>query len=271
MAKSLSGAESSRNGLAASVRRTGSNGGVRQTEPEITAPVEQEVEGEAAAVVAEELAQLRDENEQLRALCTELEQALQEATAQHGDPNYEDRIREFEALLEEKTETIRELHQQLQTAQATIGDLEAERNSKPRPAGPTPREEELLNLSEELERERRQLQEDEETLMQQMREMEMSMARERAEMARQRNDLQRVQSEVRHELERLERNGALQSKIDGLKSKLHDATARRGMANSAGAASGQQQARSPATPPPLTEAPKRDGGGLFGRLFGGGK
>ncbi len=104
------------------------------------------------------------------------------------------------------------------------------RHSAQRGAGPAPREDELLALSEELERERRQLQEDELTLMEQMREMEIGMAKERAELARQRNDLQRLQGEIRHELERLERNGALQSKIEGLKSKLQDATTRRGAA-----------------------------------------
>src|SRR5207245_11338045 len=106
--------------------------------------------------------------------------------------------------------------------------------------GPVPREEELLTLSEELERERRQLQEDEQSRMEQMRQMEMSMARERAEMARQRNDLQRLHGEIRHELERLERNGALQSKMEELKTRLQDANTRRGAAP----ASGQSQAGS---------------------------
>ncbi len=270
MGKPLSAAEKSRNGFAGSLRSPSKNG-VRELAKVTEAPID--IEGEAAvAAGAEELAQLQHENEQLRSLCTELEQALQEASAQHGDQNYEDRFREYDALLEEKTETIRQLHQQLQDAQATIADMETDRNSKPRAAGPTPREDELLNLSEELERERRQLQEDEEALMQQMREMEITMARERAEMARQRNDLQRIQGEVRHELERLERNGALQSKIDCLKNKLHDASTRRGMASNAGGAPAQQQApKAPPTPPPPTEPPKRDGGSLFGRLFGGGR
>ena len=104
--------------------------------------------------------------------------------------------------------------------------------------------------------------------MEQMREMEMSMARERAEMARQRNDMQRVQGEIRHELERLERNGALQNKIEGLKSKLHDATTRRGMATSTGTPQAPQ-----AAPPAAEKAPepaKRDGS-IFGRFFGGGQ
>ena len=195
---------------------------------------------EAGQDALNELEGLRSENTQLRSLCVELEQALQEATSvqQTGGGFGDDRTREYEVLLEEKSETIRELHQQLQEAQSIVADLEGQLASAPAqraaPSGPAPREEELLALSEELERERRQLQEDEQSLMEQMREMEITMARERAEMARQRNDLLRVQSEVRHELERLERNGALQNKIDSLKSKLNDANTRRGLSPAQG-------------------------------------
>jgi hypothetical protein len=107
--------------------------------------------------------------------------------------------------------------------------------------------------------------------MEQMRQMEMTMARERAEMARQRNDLQRLAGEIRHELERLERNGALQTKMDDLKAKLQDATSRRGAAPSgAGRQSNQQQpaAQQPAEQPapPAAPAPR---GSFMGRLFGG--
>jgi chromosome segregation ATPase len=157
---------------------------------------------------------------------------------------------------------IRQQHEQLQELQAVVAEMECQPGSRPTNSGPAPREDDLLALSEELERDRRQIQEDEQALMQQMREMEVSMARERAEMARQRNDMQRLQSEIRHELERLERNGALQSKIEGLKNKLSDATTRRGSAPAA--ASGQpMQPAAPASP----AAPSRKEG-LMGRLFG---
>jgi hypothetical protein len=215
---------------------------------------------------AEELEMLSAENEQLRNLCVELEQALQEAT-QHGDQGQEDRIKEFEALLEEKNQTIRDLHEQVHKAKTVIAEMDVA--GKSRREGPAPREDDLLNLSEELERERRQLQDDEQALMDQMREMEVSMARERAEMARQRNDLQRLQSEIRHELERLERNGALQNKIDGLKSKFEDMRLRRGMAPaSTGTAAAQQPPPLPQQPPPAQSPPKKDGTSLIGRLFG---
>jgi DNA repair exonuclease SbcCD ATPase subunit len=220
-----------------------------------------------------ELDMLRSENAQLRSLCVELEQALQEATSsqQAGGEFGEDRAREYEVLLEEKSEMIRELHQQLQEAQGIVAELEGQLASAPAaraPSGPAPREEELLALSEELERERRQLQEDEQSLMEQMREMEVSMARERAEMARQRNDLLRVQAEVRHELERLERNGALQNKIDSLKTKLQDANTRRGL--SPGQSSGSINLPPPPQTPQAPPPPGRSGGNVLGRLFGGG-
>ncbi len=218
---------------------------------------------------------LRSENTELRALCYELEQALQESS-QHNDGSEAVRLRESEALLEEKTETIRTLHQQLQETQATLQDVETQAakaieavHANQRVNGPVPREAELLSLSEDLERERRQLQDDEQSLMEQMREMEVGMAKERAEMARQRNDLQRLQGEIRHELERLEKNGAVQSKIDGLKSKLQDATNRRGAAHGAAVSPSAQLANQVPAADAATAPGRKDS--FMGRLFGGKK
>jgi hypothetical protein len=225
----------------------------------------------APSAVPGDLEALQVENEQLRALCTELEQALQEAT--QNSPSVDEQIRTYDALLEEKNDAIRELHQKLADLTAAFEDAEREQqaNAPRRPQIPLPREEELLSLSEELERERRQLQEDEQALMEQMRQMEVSMARERAEMARQRNDLQRLFGEIRHELERLERSGALQSKIDGLKSRLQDASSRRGAApipnGASGAGTPQPQPQAPQQP--ATPTPPTKGNSFMGRLFGG--
>lgn len=222
----------------------------------------------------EELEGLRAENLQLRTLCGELEQALNEATQQGGGDvtAYEERMREYELLLEEKSEAIRQLHEQLD--EARHGADEDSRKPQNQRQGPLPREDELLTLSEELERERRQLQEDEQSLMEQMRQMEMSMARERAEMARQRNDLQRLYGEIRHELERLERNGALQSKMDELKAKLQDVSNRRGAAPAAAGTNNKPQS-SAALPAVKQEQPKeppkdQSRGSFMGRLFGNG-
>ena len=218
---------------------------------------------------AQEMQQLRSDNAQLHALRAELEQALIEATQQTPDVSaFEERLQEYEQLIEEKTEVIRLLHLKLGEAQA---GLEEHANQPTSRQGPAPREDDLLSLSEELERERRQLQEDEATLMDQMRQMEMSMARERAEMARQRNDLQRLFGEIRHELERLERNGALQSKMEDLRAKLQDVSTRRGAAPAA-VSRPQSSAALPvvgnqAPAPPPVQARNS----LIGRLFGGGK
>jgi chromosome segregation ATPase len=208
----------------------------------------------------QELDGVRQENAQLRALCVELEQALHEACLP-GHAGGEDRLKEYEAMLEEKTEMIRQQHEQLQQLRAVVAEMECQPGARPSNASPAPREDDLLALSEELGRDRRQIQEDEQALMQQMREMEVSMARERAEMAHQRNDMQRLQSEVRHEIERLERSGALQSKIDGLKNKLSDATTRRGSAPVASRGQPALPVAAP-TPPPAKKE------GLMGRLFG---
>jgi hypothetical protein len=229
----------------------------------------------------EELEALHNENGQLRALCAELEQALQEAAQQHGGADLEAQLKEYEQLLEEKSEVIRQLHQQVQKLQQALAEAPQAAEAPAAPAapaappephrhnrGPLPSEDELLALSEELERERRQLQEDEQALMEQMRQMEVSMARERAELARQRNDLQRLQAEIRHELERLERHGALQSKIDALKSKLTDATVRRGAAPTSGSSPGTAPAPAPQPAPPAAPARKDS---FVGRLFGQGR
>jgi chromosome segregation ATPase len=211
---------------------------------------------------AQEMEHLRAENTQLRSLCAELEQALQEATQHQPDQGaIEERIREYEALVEEKTDAIRTLHEQLQEARLA---LEESQSAAGRIQGPVPREDDLLQLSEELERERRQLREDEQTVMEQMRQMELTMARERADMARQRNELQRLYGEIRHELERLERSGALQTKMDELKAKLQDVQNRRGAAP--GAANRSSSGSTPdASASPAPTPPK---GSFIGRLFG---
>jgi hypothetical protein len=245
---------------------SGTNGGAYQ--PKYSLDDVQPAPKSDASLAGDLVESLQYENDQLRSLCAELEQALHEAT--QGNPN--EQVRAYDSLIEEKNEAIRELHGRLADLTAQLEDNQRERQAEGprRPQVPLPREDELLTLSEELERERRQLQEDEQTLMEQMRQMEVSMARERAEMARQRNDLQRLLGEVRHEIERLERNGAVQSKIEGLKSRLQDATNRRGAAPSS------PSAQAPATPPPPSRGssatpPPANGprGSIMGRLFGG--
>lgn len=221
-----------------------------------------------------EIDQLREENDQLRSLCGELEQALQDSTQQLADVQIIlDRQHELESMVEEKTDTIRHLHMELQQLRESTELAESSSSHLTRdPSAPAPREDELLALSEAIERDRRQLQDDEQVMMEQMRQNEMQMARERAEMARQRNDLQRLYGEIRHELERLERNTGNPGRVEDLKAKFQDVSTRRGAAPS------NPGTRAPATMTALpdvtatTEEPARGGtnkgSSFMGRLFG---
>jgi hypothetical protein len=164
------------------------------------------------------------EMEHLRLENAELRQNLENAQSQ-GNQAALDRQKEYEGLLEEKSELIRNLHLKIQ-------ELEAQKQ----PAPQTPKEEELLALSEELERERcqlqqerreleeerRQLREDEESMTKQMRDMEVQMARERADFARQRSELNRVSEEIRREMDNIERNGLLNQRLGQLRQRFQD-------------------------------------------------
>src|SRR5205823_12373572 len=97
----------------------------------------------------QDLDHLRGENEELRALVLELEQALHSSAG--GQEDWETRSREYEALLEEKSELIRTLYRKVQALEQALTAKEEVKEEK-RPSGPLPREEELMMLSEELER-----------------------------------------------------------------------------------------------------------------------
>jgi len=203
----------------------------------------------AGIASANELEPLQEENTQLRAAMAELEQRLAEAETLDTQALVK-QLKECEDLLDEKSETIRALHRQLQEAPE-------------RPPAATPREEELLALSEELERERRQLKEDEQVLMQQMREMEVQMSRERAEMARQRSELQRLQNEIRHELELAARDGTLRERLAPLQRRHQEmSTGRR--------PTPAPEPSAPVTPttPPAPAPGGAKQSGIFRRIFG---
>lgn len=205
---------------------------------------------------AAELERLRAENAELRSFIDELEKELTPGPSS-TDSSWEAQQKEYESLLEEKSEVIRSLHRKLQELQIQPGASNAE----------PPREQELLALSEELERERRQLKEDEEALMKQMRDMEVTMSRERAELARQRNEVIRLQGDIRHELELANRDGALRERLAPLQRRHQELTSRRG--------SGPAPVEPSVVPPPAPAAPPppppdRKDSGIFRRLFGQG-
>jgi hypothetical protein len=220
-----------------------------------------------------ELEQYRHENAELRSIIAELHDRLEAAQKQEQE-GLQDRLKEYEGLLEEKSELIRSLHLKVQ-------ELEA------RPLVPqTPKEEELLALSEELDRERCQLQqdrrqleeerkqlvEDEELMTKQMRDMEVQMARERADFARQRIELNRLYEEIRRELDNVERNGLLNQRLGQLRERFQDvANGHSGPRPSLRSASSPNLSL-PDTPPAENAVPREEPGkrreSFLGRLFG---
>jgi chromosome segregation ATPase len=216
----------------------------------VRAELEGQLHATASTPGAEELARLREENERLTRRIAELEPVAEQA--QKNQTEWEARQREYDGLLEEKSEVIRDLHRRLheQPEHAT---------------GNPPREEELIALSEELERERRQLKDDEEALMQQMRQMEVQMSRERAELARQRNELQRLQTDIRHELELAARDGTLRDRLAPLQRRHQELINRTGGARTHEAPGLEPAAASPAAA--VHRAGKKESG-LFRRIFG---
>jgi hypothetical protein len=217
-----------------------------------------------------ELEALRTENAELREIVGEMNRLLESGTGQPL-PEWEAKQKEYESLLEEKSEVIRELHQKLQELQQPAP-----------PPKPLPSEGEMQSIFEELERDRAQLDaerrqieeergqlvEDEEALMKQMRDMEMSLARDRAELARQRNELQRLHNDIKHELELASRDGSLRDRLSTLQRRHQEINTRKG------AAPGEVQKPTPAAPAPAAKNPPPKNpkeNGLFRRFFGSGQ
>jgi hypothetical protein len=191
--------------------------------------------------------QLLAENAELREKVTQLDELLENAN--QVTLRLEEQQKDFDKMLEEKSEVIRELHQKVQ-------------ESHSRPAIEAPHEEELLALSEELERDRKQLKDDEQALMAQMREMEVQMARERAELGRQRNELQQLHNEIHHELTRASREAELRTHMQPFQRRHQDLTTRR----SAEAAQPKPEEQVPADAG--NQPHKAKDSGIFRRLFG---
>ena len=86
---------------------------------------------------------------------------------------------------------------------------------------------------------------------------EIRASRERAEMARQKYDLERLKADLEIEIEKHAKDTSLKTKIDSIKSRLHNAGTEplRGLKPESDA--------TPAIPPPAH--PKS----IFGKLFGG--
>jgi len=219
------------------------------------------------AVDAEAVRQLQAENEQLKSIVLELEQEL-EASKGKGEQDWGQRQKEYEGLLDEKTELIRNLHLKMQ---------ELQQQQRP----PTPKEDELIAMSEELERERcqlqqerrqldeelRQLKEDSEIMTQEMRQMEVQMARERADLARQRMEIQRLNDEIRHELDRVEKDRGLSDRLVQLRQRHMDAVRGKSAIPPSPAAAAPPRQPSPQTPADGGETESKDNTGILRRFF----
>jgi chromosome segregation ATPase len=188
------------------------------------------------------LLRLGIENAELKARVAELEQGLAPRESEEG---WTERQREYEALLEEKSEVIRTLHLKIQELQ------ELQESARRAPDEPLPPEEVLYQLKKELDEQRRQLQEDEESVMAQMRQMELSLSRDRAELARQRQEVQRIQADLNRELEQASRDPELRERLNSLR-RPHEPAKREPAVNG------------PAEPARVA----KQSSGIFKRLFG---
>lgn len=182
-------------------------------------------------------AQLREENEELRLMIQDLKQQIEGAGSQ--DPGaWEEKEREFETILEEKSEEIRLLYMRIQ-------EIEQQRNEPPPERAPRPGssdDEELNSLAEELaqeqtkvederqaiQTERQQLRQDEEELESRMQEMELQTAKSRADLVKQRNELQRLYNEVRQEIEQARQNGVITDRVQNLEREAQALKSKRG-------------------------------------------
>ena len=216
--------------------------------------------------MSDEIAALREENEQLKKLCLELDQALTNSNLS-GNMNHSFTTRipesELEQLLEEKSEIIRKLHTENLEYQKVITELEDRLygpggtdlvNEKPQQK--TDGNEISASIGE-LESKKEALAKEIVLMEKQLCDEEIRASRERAEMARQKYDLERLKADLEIEIEKHAKDTSLKTKIDSIKSRLHNAGTEplRGLKPESDA--------TPATPPPAH--PKS----IFGKLFGG--
>jgi len=170
---------------------------------------------------------------------------------------------ELEQLLEEKSETIRKLHTENLEYQKVITELEdrlygpggtdlANENPQQKTGG-----NEISASIGELESKKEALAKEIVLMEKQLCDEEIRASRERAEMARQKYDLERLKADLEIEIEKHAKDTSLKTKIDSIKSRLHNAGTEplRGLKPEPDA--------TPAIPPPAH--PKS----IFGKLFGG--
>lgn len=221
----------------------------------------------AAEDLSQEMTALRRENAQLRARLKEMENL---AHSMSPAQDWQERQREYETLLDEKTEAIRTLHLRIQELQDMVAQPEPEVESQAIDRDALLNQnDDLRKLKRELEDHRLQLEEDETSLMEQMRQMEMTMARERADMARQKSEITRLNTELSREIELASRDGALRDRLAGLQRRHQDVVKGR-CPNTPSSIPGFQAAAAPA-PVKMDDPTPSQNGNIFKRFFGGTK
>jgi peptidoglycan hydrolase CwlO-like protein len=185
---------------------------------------------------------LTRENAELKRRIVDLEGQLANLTPE----SWTEQQRNFEELLDEKSEIIRTLNHKIQalTESGSLGSHDYE-------------QEKLQALAADLQSRDEQLRADEEAMQMQVREMEMRMSRERAELARQKSQIDRLHSDLERELEVANRDPNLRDRLRSLQR------------------SGDGRPR-PSTQPTLDPAPSHneaaslgESRGVLRRLFGG--
>jgi DNA repair exonuclease SbcCD ATPase subunit len=178
----------------------------------------------SACHAPDELTLLRQENVELRARMDSLERALihgeqmpevSQAAPAGGSPTVtateepcqaeKEKEKTYEALLEEKSEIIRNLHMQ-------IHELRDAGGARFEPATGASG---ARALKKQLEDERRQVKEAEAELSR-MQQMEKAMSKDRAELAQQRSEIERFQQELSHQVETASREPALFDRLVAL-------------------------------------------------------
>ncbi len=187
------------------------------------------------------------ENADLRRRIAELERAARSAPA--GDDSWVERQREYEALLDEKSDVIRTLHMKIQQLEENVA------MSMPAVDSQAVHDDVVERMRLELDEQRRQVEQDEENLMRQMRDMEVSLAKDRADLARQRAEIQRAQADFHRELEMASRDPQLHDRLMSLQRRSQENMGRKGS--------------DPILPRPATmpAEPAKKQSGLFRRLF----
>jgi hypothetical protein len=217
-------------------------------------------------IMSDEITALKEENEQLKKLCLELDQALTNSNlSANMNHSFTTPIpeSELEQLLEEKSETIRKLLIENLEYQKVITELEdrlygpggtdlVNENPQQKTGG-----NEISASIGELESKKEALAKEIVLMEKQLCDEEIRASRERAEMARQKYDLERLKADLEIEIEKHAKDTSLKTKIDSIKSRLHNAGTEplRGLKPESDA--------TPAITPPAQ--PKS----IFGKLFGG--